>query len=324
MMSEEQKKKISIATLEAMKRPEVHARLVLSHIGLKQSEESKIKKGVTLKKWYLENRDTEKQKVRSKKISKALKGRTLIELHGVEHANEIKKKMSNSLKGRIVSEETKKKISVANKNNIQLSNSLKRYFKEVGVSSITREKLSKAGMGKKFPKEKYPNFGFRGKTITDEHKESISKNMKENNPMKNIETRAKMGMSVKKKWDESIEYRRKIIESRGVSPNKAEKYLIGLIKNHNLPLEFCGNGTKWFTAKNNARFNPDFIDAGNKIIVELFGEYWHKTLGREENDYSRILTYKRAGYRVLIVWDKELENEKEVIKKLKELYVQNG
>lgn len=85
------------------------------------------------------------------------------------------------------------------------------------------------------------------------------------------------------------------------SPNYKESELLEIL-NRLYPNEwkYVGDGTVIIEGK-----NPDFINCnGKKLIIELFGERWHKP-GSEE---SRKEIFKRIGYETLIVWGKELKN----------------
>lgn len=50
---------------------------------------------------------------------------------------------------------------------------------------------------------------------------------------------------------------------------------------------------------------PDFVNVnGQKKIIELFGDYWHKG----QNPKARIAVFKPFGYKTLVVWEHELRN----------------
>ena len=80
--------------------------------------------------------------------------------------------------------------------------------------------------------------------------------------------------------------------------------------------KFVGDGKIWIGYK-----NPDFINVnGQKKIIELFGDYWHsvgrtgRTKQQEEN--QRINHFAKYGFKVLIVWERELKNIPKLKKKL--------
>ena len=56
-------------------------------------------------------------------------------------------------------------------------------------------------------------------------------------------------------------------------------------------------------------FNPDFINInGKKIIIEMFGDYWHKRKEVIERDVRRLDSYKELGYKTIIVWERQIKN----------------
>ena len=55
-------------------------------------------------------------------------------------------------------------------------------------------------------------------------------------------------------------------------------------------------------------YNPDFIIEGQKMVIELFGDYWHKG----ENPKDRIKEYDDVGYKCLILWESEIYDKTEI------------
>jgi len=105
-----------------------------------------------------------------------------------------------------------------------------------------------------------------------------------------------------------INNQQKIIKIIHNSPNLIEKQLQKIIPSN---FKFVGNGTMMIN-----RFNPDFIDLKNKKIIELFGDYWHNREDYKIRDKKRIKTYKKYGYKTLIIWEHELKDINKVIIKL--------
>jgi len=109
-----------------------------------------------------------------------------------------------------------------------------------------------------------------------------------------------------------------------------EKFAIKLIKNalqgqsrkqtqpekllfYLLPKQFkyVGNGRLFIN-----RFNPDFIDIKRKLIIEVFGDYWHNLPNYKKRDIIKLKLYKKLGYKFLIIWAKELKNQDKLQQKL--------
>lgn len=79
-------------------------------------------------------------------------------------------------------------------------------------------------------------------------------------------------------------------------PNSEEKKLIRFFKKWNLPFKYVGDGSFKIDGK-----CPDFIHKNKKLIIEFFGELWHK----ESDEPNRIGFFKKRGWGCLIIWGKE-------------------
>lgn len=98
------------------------------------------------------------------------------------------------------------------------------------------------------------------------------------------------------------EYVKKQMISRKVKPNKTEMILEGIL-NKNFPLEykFVGDGQFILNGK-----CPDFLNVnGQKKLIELYGEYWHK----DENPQDRINYFREYGFETLVIWERELRDK---------------
>ncbi len=65
---------------------------------------------------------------------------------------------------------------------------------------------------------------------------------------------------------------------------------------------------------------PDFINInGKKLIIELFGDYWHNREGMKfiSTERGRKEIFKRYGFDTLIVWENELKSPENVIENIK-------
>ena len=60
---------------------------------------------------------------------------------------------------------------------------------------------------------------------------------------------------------------------------------------------------------------PDFVDKTRKIVVEAYGDYWHKkeTLTKT---VGKIYRYRRQGYRTIIIWEHEIHDPIKLSRKL--------
>lgn len=121
----------------------------------------------------------------------------------------------------------------------------------------------------------------------------------------------------KKLW-KNKEYKQKtlkaLFKARALSPNGSERIVIKLL-NKILPstYKFVGDGKLIIE-----RFIPDFVNKNNTKIIEFFGDYWHNREDWKERDKRRLVAYKKAGYKTLIIWQHELKDMKELKEKVLE------
>jgi very-short-patch-repair endonuclease len=128
----------------------------------------------------------------------------------------------------------------------------------------------------------------------EKHKKMCSTIMTENN---------------KKNWLSS-EYRNKMlnilkVEQEKLSQlkiNKCEKKLLDILKFFDSQFEYVGDWSKFVGNK-----NPDFIHEEKKLIVEMFGDYWHRN-DTQEMIQKRLNIFKNNGYDTLIIWENELKD----------------
>lgn len=111
----------------------------------------------------------------------------------------------------------------------------------------------------------------------------------------------------------TAEYQRKC--RKYSRPNKPEKILKGIIEKNNLPFNYVGDGKIWFKGKGTS-FNPDFLSKNPKHIIEMFGDYWHNLPGAKKRDIERLKTYKKYGYKTLVIWEHELKNKGEIVSRI--------
>lgn len=130
---------------------------------------------------------------------------------------------------------------------------------------------------------------------------------RKNNPISE-ETRLKFSINAKKLWSNQ-EYKertlKKIYKSFARPFNKAEQKLNNILKIlFDKQYKFVGNSSFMIE-----EFNPDFINCnGQKKIIEMYGDYWHKQEEYIERDKRRLISYKKYGYKTLIVWEHELKD----------------
>lgn len=142
-----------------------------------------------------------------------------------------------------------------------------------------------------------------GKKQSKERRDKIIKTMNERGRYKEFSERMKNGGAIKARMGNKMK------------PNNPEKLVMEIIKKHNLPFVYTGDGKTWIE-----NYNPDFVSQdGSKKIIEVNGEYWHNLPKVKERDIIKTGIYKKLGYDILVISDKEILNSPEsAVIKLKE------
>lgn len=193
------------------------------------------------------------------------------------------------------------------------------------VSEETRKKISNTLRGQIFTEERCRNIShaLRERKFTDEHKKKIGAahvGMKRSpearrkmsevamGKVRSEGTRKKMSMAKIESFKNS-DYCRMMGCAWGLKPNKPETFLIELLDGL-YPGEWKYTGDFSFIINGK---NPDFVNCnGQKKIIELFGDYWHEG----ENPQDRADKFSPFGYQTLVIWERELKNIGEVVKKI--------
>lgn len=98
--------------------------------------------------------------------------------------------------------------------------------------------------------------------------------------------------------------------ARNAKPNRAESSLCSILDTV-YPGEWKYTGDFSFIINGKC---PDFVNCnGQKKIIELFGDYWH----RGENPQDRIDVFTPFGYETLVIWEHELKQIESVTNKIR-------
>lgn len=114
--------------------------------------------------------------------------------------------------------------------------------------------------------------------------------------------------AVKEKWKDPAyrEMRLKQMMQFNV-PNNPETRMIEILKTHDLPYRFVGDGDLIIGG-----FNPDFVNCnGKKVLIEVFGDYWHTRKDWEARDERRFDVFSQLGYVTVVFWEHELVKSRE-------------
>jgi very-short-patch-repair endonuclease len=132
-----------------------------------------------------------------------------------------------------------------------------------------------------------------------------------------LEYRKKQRLIFKKRW-KNEEYRNKVARNSAKTNgkhkiNKKEKILKQLLDKL-LFKKYIYVGSSSKIVING--FRPDFICEKEKKIIELYGDYWHRKIDIIKRDKCRVASYKKHGYALLVVWEKELKDLNKLTKKI--------
>jgi len=124
------------------------------------------------------------------------------------------------------------------------------------------------------------------------------------------EVLAILSSKAKKRWQDPV-FRentiKAIFESRDFNPNNTEMFL-NYILQQNFPnmWRFVGDGQIFIAGK-----VPDFINIDKKLIIEMYGDFYHKQ--ETDSGKARKEHFKKYGYSTLIIWEHELYNNYDCI-----------
>lgn len=348
-ISEEHRLKIVEALKRRIRKPETIEKIRQSNLGKKHSIETRKKLSLANKRRF---KNKENHPMFNKKHSEETKRKMSLSHKGkssrlgIKHSEETKKRLSKIkkklfregklipyFKGKQLSDEHKRKISLSKKNQIAWNKGLKgeEYLKHYkngintwnkGLTKETNEELKK--ISKKLKGRIAWN---RGIPNSEEKRMKISKANKGKKKNLSLERRKvlaerlkKIGLKRKGKpnpnhskimkelW-QNKEYRERTIKKmlKGLMkrPTSLEKQMISIIKKHNLPYKYVGDGSFLIGYK-----NPDFINTnGEKILIEVANTFHHK----QDYPKKRSEYFDKYGWKSIIFLTNDL-NEKEVLK----------
>lgn len=254
---------------------------------------------------------------------------------GWHHSEDAKKGIAAALRNRIVTEETRKKLSEGRKG-IRLSKETRKKISDAKKGTPAWNKGKRDSASKGIPRtdavKKKISMGNMGKIISVEAREkmskaSIGKRMGDLNPSKTPDARRKISESKTGK-PRSEETKTKLSAALIGKPLTAqhiknmmrrrpksslEVKFEEIINKHNLPYIFTGNGTFIID-----RCNPDFINTnGEKIAIEVYANFYKEKDGRNIADWKEKRSARFAKYGWSIVYFDAMQvNEKHILSTL--------
>jgi len=105
-----------------------------------------------------------------------------------------------------------------------------------------------------------------------------------------------------KNW-QNPEFQEMMAIARNMKPNNLEQFFDEITPDS---IRYTGGGGFFIRCKNRV-YLPDFKIKGQRKIIELFGDYWHK--GEDPN--NMIKEYAEAGWKCKVFWEHEVYNKTE-------------
>lgn len=238
--------------------------------------------------------NSESIRIRSLKISKALNGKALSKEHKKQIADTLKRKYKDGL-------------SVWNEGLTKEDNlSLKRASEKLTGVAIPDKIKSKISNTVKEIHKNGDSYGCSWKKKLSDAMKKMAKQGR--HPMQTLKMRKMQSNLLKQKnLNGMMSYNRKM-----TNPEK-------VIKTWFDDLIYCGNGAYWVNDEHGSK-NPDFYVKGDKLkVVEVFGDYWHK----KWEEKWLVALYKRFGIRCLIIWESQIYNHSEYVKKCVKRFIES-
>lgn len=290
--------------------PETREKLRQANLGKKHSAETKHKISLANKGRSYSPETIEKYRQSKLGPNNPMYGKKISEMH--------RKHLSEARMGKRLSEETRKKISLKHKGGtkpkmtgdrlvrqrellkriqqdalIQKKRAEKR--KGIPLSQSTREKISKAHLGK---------------TISDVVKKNLSIKIKQKWAEDPV-YRNKISETLKQKWRQYPEKHPNFIMGKKGFVSRPQKAMYNLVKEY-FPTAILNYPV-------NTKMGMLFPDVGIpdlKIGFEYDGEYWHKD--RKDHDKQRLENLKDAGWEMFCFTDKSISDITKILCSIKE------
>ena len=139
-----------------------------------------------------------------------------------------------------------------------------------------------------------------GRTFSYTHKKNLSEARKKffKEHPEAIPKGEKNGMYGKKLSPEHLQALWSIYQKQNKPEKAAEKILC------QFGFSYVGDRNFWVTFKNGKHKCPDFVNKSMRMVVEIYGDYWHKN----DNPQEIIDLYAEIGWKCFVFWEHEVYN----------------
>ena len=212
--------------------------------------------------------------------------RSSIARMGVSRPECVKRQISESNLGRVMSYSTKAKLSEA------------RFG--FTISESTKEKISKAQVGKTHSIESRLKMSEVQRGLKRSEEACLNNSKAQTGKVMSLESRQKNRETNKANWARP-EFAKMMREAQNkgqqVTPNLCESILKNILED-NFPGYFIFSGGGGISVGSRI---PDFINQENKQIIEFFGSRFHPA----SDEKDRTEEYSKLGYDCLVVWEED-------------------
>jgi len=157
------------------------------------------------------------------------------------------------------------------------------------------------------------------RVVTDKQRAAISKRLKGyKRPPRTLEHCLNLSKSLRKPSTRLLLANKAAnTRARLSRPNGCEKALWRLLKG-NFPGKFKLNIKGGLVVGGKL---PDFVSRHSRVVIELFGNYWHGPLitgqSRQAEEKERIKHFRDHGYKAIVIWESELSDTVKVVRKVR-------
>jgi len=236
---------------------------------------------------------------------------TKAKMRGKKHSVETKERLRQNSLGRKQSEDAKEKLRLVNLGRKHTSETKAKmcHPRFTPYPNTAIEKLRQLNLGRKHSdvdkvkmkqrrQELFKDPEFRARTIALLKLANIGKHL-------SVITKEKISKQVKKLW-QNPEWVTMFFNAQHAKPNKCETELLKILQTV-VPGEYRYVGDGQFILAGKC---PDFLNInGQKKLIEFYGDYWHK----DDDPQVRIDLFKKYGYDTLVIWERELMNDREMV-----------